>query len=86
MASRVVAGDRCGVSRGDRAGRDGCQLQQPDPLGVTRIGWVGRPRVNRLDFGVVGSKSWNNELAPRRFAIGPYHTSARETLRSARGD
>ena len=41
-----------------------------DPLGVTRIGWVGRTRVNRLDFGVVGSKFWNNEFAPGRFAIG----------------
>ena len=42
--------------------------------------------MNRLDFGVVGSKSWITELAPGRFAIDPYHTSARETLRSARGD
>lgn len=40
-----------------------------DALGSTRIGWVGRTRVNRLDFGVVGSKFWNNEFAPGRFAI-----------------
>lgn len=40
-----------------------------DALGSTRIGWVGRTRINRLDFGVVGSKFWNNEFAPGRFAI-----------------
>ncbi len=40
-----------------------------DAMGSTRIGWVGRTRVNRLDFGVVGSKFWNNEFAPGRFAI-----------------
>lgn len=41
-----------------------------DALGATRIGFVGRTRVNRLDYGVVGSKFWNNEFAPGRFAIG----------------
>lgn len=41
-----------------------------DALGSTRIGFVGRTRVNRLDYGVVGSKFWNNEFAPGRFAIG----------------
>lgn len=41
-----------------------------DALGVTRVGYVGKTRVNRLDFGVVGSKFWNNEFAPGRFAIG----------------
>ena len=40
-----------------------------DAMGSTRIGWVGRTRINRLDFGVVGSKFWNNEFAPGRFAI-----------------
>lgn len=40
-----------------------------DAMGSTRIGWVARTRVNRLDFGVVGSKFWNNEFAPGRFAI-----------------
>lgn len=41
-----------------------------DALGSTRVGFVGRTRVNRLDYGVVGSKFWNNEFAPGRFAIG----------------
>jgi len=44
--------------------------EMQDALGVTRIGFVGRTRVNRLDFGVIGSKFWNNEFAPGRFAIG----------------
>lgn len=41
-----------------------------DAMGSSRVGWVGRTRINRLDFGVVGSKFWNNEFAPGRFAIG----------------
>ena len=41
-----------------------------DALGVTRIGYLGRTRINRFDFGVVGNKFWNNEFAPGRFAIG----------------
>ena len=40
-----------------------------DAMGATRIGFVGRTDVNRRDFGVVGSKFWNNEFAPGRFAI-----------------
>ena len=40
-----------------------------DAMGATRIGFVGRTQVNRRDFGVVGSKFWNNEFAPGRFAI-----------------
>ena len=44
--------------------------EMKDALGATRIGFVGRTVVNRLDFGVVGSKFWNNEFAPGRFAIG----------------
>jgi polyisoprenoid-binding protein YceI len=41
-----------------------------DALGSSRVGFVGRTRVSRLDYGVVGSKFWNNEFAPGRFAIG----------------
>ncbi len=41
-----------------------------DANGSSRVGFVGRTRVSRLDYGVVGSKFWNNEFAPGRFAIG----------------
>ncbi len=41
-----------------------------DANGSTRVGYLGKTRVSRLDYGVVGSKFWNNEFAPGRFAIG----------------
>jgi polyisoprenoid-binding protein YceI len=36
----------------------------------TRIGFVGNLKINRKDFGILGTKFWNSEYDPGRMAIG----------------
>lgn len=43
--------------------------RERDAWGNHRIGFEGRARINRRDFGVIGGTFWNSEFDPGRFAV-----------------
>lgn len=43
--------------------------RERDAWGNHRVGFEGRARINRRDFGIVGGAFWNSEFDPGRFAV-----------------